>query len=88
MTVEIGSMPPPTTFITSSEVFMETLEGVRKRVNQVVNQTPTNPTSTIATTSQTNPVTPLHPNTHVVDEAFVMANFSQLEPLMRRRMTR
>ena len=76
MTVEIGSMPPPTMFITSLEVFMEMLEGVRQRVNQDANQTPTNPTSTIATTSQTNLVTSFHPNTHVVDEAFTMAIFS------------
>ncbi|GJX02788.1 hypothetical protein Tco_0188704 [Tanacetum coccineum] len=30
--------------------------------------------------------TPLHPDTQAVDEDFVMTNYSQLEPLVRRRM--
>ncbi|GKD23572.1 hypothetical protein Tco_1225275 [Tanacetum coccineum] len=32
------------------------------------------------------PITLLHPDKQVVDEDFVMANYSCLEPLMRRRM--
>nr|GEZ73350.1 hypothetical protein [Tanacetum cinerariifolium] len=44
--------------------------------------TPLNPTSS----NQTYFITPVHPDAQVVDEAFVMANNSQLEQLMRRRM--
>ncbi|GJX93905.1 hypothetical protein Tco_0348491 [Tanacetum coccineum] len=48
--------------------------------------TPLNPTSNITSSSQTYFVTLIHPDVQVVDEAFVMENYSQLEPLMRRRM--
>ncbi|GJV46585.1 hypothetical protein Tco_1431121 [Tanacetum coccineum] len=45
-----------------------------------------NPSSNITSSSQTYFVTPIHPDMQTVDEAFVMANYSQLEPLIRRRM--
>ncbi|GKD35920.1 hypothetical protein Tco_1251429, partial [Tanacetum coccineum] len=60
--------------------------GVRQRVPHIINQTPTNPTLIVATTSPINLITPSHPDTRVIDETFVMANFSQLEPLMRTRV--
>ncbi|GJZ61474.1 chaperone protein ClpD, chloroplastic [Tanacetum coccineum] len=48
--------------------------------------TPLNPTSNITSNSQTQFVTPVRPDMQAVDEAFVMANYLQLEPLMRKRM--
>ncbi|GKC80388.1 hypothetical protein Tco_1131162 [Tanacetum coccineum] len=53
---------------------------------RITTQTPTNPTSNKASTSQTQLITSLHPDTQIVDEAFMIANYSQLEPLMKRMM--
>ncbi|GJW45622.1 hypothetical protein Tco_0077268 [Tanacetum coccineum] len=48
--------------------------------------TPLNPTSNVISSSQTYFVTLVHPDTQVVNKAFVMANYSRLKPVMRRRM--
>ncbi|GKE65786.1 hypothetical protein Tco_1519947 [Tanacetum coccineum] len=48
--------------------------------------TPLNPASNVTTNNQAPSVTPMHVEVQTVDEAFVMANYSRLEPLMRRRM--
>ncbi|GKC16844.1 hypothetical protein Tco_1013626, partial [Tanacetum coccineum] len=53
---------------------------------RITTQTPTNPTSNKASTSQMQPITSLHPDTQIVDEAFMIANYSQMEPLMKRVM--
>ncbi|GJZ30836.1 hypothetical protein Tco_0575883 [Tanacetum coccineum] len=45
-----------------------------------------NPISNITSSSQTHLLTIVHPNVQAVDKAFVMATYSQLEPLMQRRM--
>ncbi|GKD70721.1 hypothetical protein Tco_1324811 [Tanacetum coccineum] len=63
------------------------LDGEEKEaVRRLQFTTPPNPTSNITSRSQKHFVTPVHPNTQAVDEAFITANYSQLEPLMRRRM--
>nr|GEZ48965.1 hypothetical protein [Tanacetum cinerariifolium] len=48
--------------------------------------TPLNPTSNVTTNNQAPSITPMHVEVRAVDEAFVMENYSRLEPLMRRRM--
>nr|GEX93645.1 hypothetical protein [Tanacetum cinerariifolium] len=48
--------------------------------------TPLNPTLNITSNIQTHFITLVHPDTQAVNEAFVMANYLQLEPLMRKRM--
>nr|GEZ38394.1 hypothetical protein [Tanacetum cinerariifolium] len=48
--------------------------------------TPLNPASNVTTNNQAPSVTPMHVEVQIVEEAFVMANYSRLEPLMRRRM--
>ncbi|GJZ06104.1 hypothetical protein Tco_0539897 [Tanacetum coccineum] len=48
--------------------------------------TPLNPASNATTNNQAPFVTPIHMEVQAVDEAFVMANYSRLEPRMRRRM--
>ncbi|GKB07675.1 hypothetical protein Tco_0835959 [Tanacetum coccineum] len=45
-----------------------------------------NSTSNFTSSSQTHFVTSVHPDIQAVDEPFVLANYSRLEPLMRRRM--
>ncbi|GKC74050.1 hypothetical protein Tco_1119933 [Tanacetum coccineum] len=45
-----------------------------------------NPTSNFTSSSQTHFVTSVHPDAQAVDEPFILANYSRLEPLMRRRM--
>ncbi|GKD27150.1 hypothetical protein Tco_1233364 [Tanacetum coccineum] len=57
-------------------------EGGREGGKEQQPITPMNPTSNIISDS----LTPVHANTQAIDEAFVMANYSQLEPLMRKRM--
>ncbi|GKB11303.1 hypothetical protein Tco_0845226 [Tanacetum coccineum] len=57
-------------------------EGGREGGKEQQPITPMNPTSNIISNS----LTPVHANTQAIDEAFVMANYSQLEPLMRKRM--
>nr|GEY69851.1 hypothetical protein [Tanacetum cinerariifolium] len=47
--------------------------------------TPFNPTSNITSNNQTPFITPIQADTQKVDEAFVVANYAQLEPLTRRR---
>ncbi|GJV36831.1 hypothetical protein Tco_1409308 [Tanacetum coccineum] len=44
------------------------------------------PTSNITSSSQAQFITPVHPDMQAVDEAFVVANYSQLERLMRKGM--
>ncbi|GKC44629.1 hypothetical protein Tco_1062351 [Tanacetum coccineum] len=48
--------------------------------------TPLNPTSNVTSNSQTYFIIPMHPATQAVDKAFVMANYIQLEPLLRKRI--
>ncbi|GKD26281.1 hypothetical protein Tco_1232495 [Tanacetum coccineum] len=48
--------------------------------------TPMNPTSNITSNNPTPFMTPVHVDTQAVDEVFILANYSQLEPLMRKRM--
>ncbi|GKB02042.1 hypothetical protein Tco_0830086, partial [Tanacetum coccineum] len=76
----------------SSTLMMSTVVGPKGQERKVMGntrittQTPTNPTSNRASTSQTQPITSLHPDTQIVDKAFMIANYSQLEPLMKRMM--
>ncbi|GJY49748.1 hypothetical protein Tco_0439704 [Tanacetum coccineum] len=86
MMMEIDARPSSPTLMTSVVVVLESQEREITGNPQINTQTPTYPMSNIASTSRTQTITLLHPDTQVVDEAFVMANYSKLEPLVRRPM--
>ncbi|GJU66804.1 hypothetical protein Tco_1253063 [Tanacetum coccineum] len=80
--MEIDTTPP--TLVTTNIVPTNEGEiGVEERPPPI---TPSNIASNITINNQAPSVTPMHIEMRVVDEAFVTANYSQLEPLMRRRM--
>ncbi|GJZ99855.1 hypothetical protein Tco_0672406 [Tanacetum coccineum] len=80
--MEIDTTPPT---LVTPEV-EPTNEGMRDVEERTPPITPSNTTSNITLNNQSPFVTPMCTETQTVDEAFVMANYSQLEPLMRRRM--
>ncbi|GKD01811.1 hypothetical protein Tco_1172085 [Tanacetum coccineum] len=57
--------------------------GVEERPSPI---TPSNIDSNITLNNHAPSVTPMHTKMQTVDEAFVTTNYSQLEPLMRRRI--
>ncbi|GJR28762.1 hypothetical protein Tco_1104994 [Tanacetum coccineum] len=82
--MEIDTTPSSPTLMTSAEE--TTSEGGKKIEGRTHPITPLNPTSHMTSSNQTPSITPVHADVKAVDEAFVMANYSQLELLMRRRM--
>ncbi|GJV59705.1 RNA-directed DNA polymerase, eukaryota, reverse transcriptase zinc-binding domain protein [Tanacetum coccineum] len=80
----VDTTPSSPTLMTSVVVAPEGEE--RDIVRRPQLTTPLNPASNITSSIQTQLVTPVHPDVQAVDKAFVMANYSRLEPLMRRRM--
>ncbi|GJR47595.1 hypothetical protein Tco_1315698 [Tanacetum coccineum] len=82
--MEIDTTPSSLTLMTSAGVTVnEEGREIEGRLHPI---TPLNPTSNITSNNQTPFITPVHPDMHAVDEAFVKANYSQLEPLIRKRM--
>ncbi|GJZ31977.1 MAK10-like protein [Tanacetum coccineum] len=86
MTTEVDARPSSPTLMTSALVVSESQKREVTRNPQITTQTPTNLVSNIVSTSRTQPITLVHPDMQMVDEAFVMANYSLLEPLVRRQM--
>ncbi|GKE28218.1 hypothetical protein Tco_1443602 [Tanacetum coccineum] len=82
--MEIDTTPPSPTRMTSALAIPDREE--REPIRRPQLTTPLNPTSNITSSSQTHLLTIVHPNVQAIDEAFVMANYSQLEPLMGKRM--
>ncbi|GJR89882.1 hypothetical protein Tco_0213893 [Tanacetum coccineum] len=78
--MEIDTTPSSPTLMMSAAVVPVGDE--RRVVGRPQVTIPLNPTSNITSNSQTHLVTPVHPDMQTVDEAFVMANYSQLEPLI------
>ncbi|GJU23459.1 hypothetical protein Tco_1156801 [Tanacetum coccineum] len=81
--MEVDSTPSTPPFMTSSGGL--TIEGgeAEERPRPI---TPLNPASNVTTNNQALSITPMHVKVQAVDKAFVLANYSRLEPLMRRRM--
>nr|GEW38813.1 hypothetical protein [Tanacetum cinerariifolium] len=84
MVMEIDTTPSSPTLMTSARVSTNEERKEIKGGPQPI--TPLNPTLNITSSSQAQIVTPVHPDTQTVNEPFVMANYSQLEPFMRKRM--
>ncbi|GKB24367.1 hypothetical protein Tco_0863768, partial [Tanacetum coccineum] len=82
MVMEIDTTPPT---LVTPEV-EPTNEGRRDVEERTPPITPSNTASNITRNNQSPFVTLMCTETQIVDEAFVTANYSQLEPLMRRRM--
>ncbi|GKD73054.1 hypothetical protein Tco_1331336 [Tanacetum coccineum] len=84
MVMEVDKTPSSSTLMTSVVVIPEGDERDTVRCSQLT--TPINPASNITSNNQTHLVTLVHFDVQAVDEAFVMANYSRLEPLLRKRM--
>ncbi|GJV63202.1 hypothetical protein Tco_1474030 [Tanacetum coccineum] len=82
--MEVDTTPSSPTLLTSVVVALEGEDRDTIRNSQLA--TPLNPASNITSNSQTHLVTPVHLELQAFDEAFVMVNYSCLEPLLRRRM--
>ncbi|GJV19793.1 reverse transcriptase domain-containing protein [Tanacetum coccineum] len=78
--MEIDTTPPSPIRMTLAAVLLDGEEREVARGPQLT--TPLNPTSNITSSSQTHFITLVYPDAQAVDEAFVMANYSQLEPLI------
>ncbi|GKE39730.1 hypothetical protein Tco_1463135 [Tanacetum coccineum] len=81
--MEVDNTPSTPPFMTSSGGLA--IEG-REAKERPQHITPLNPASNVTTNNQALSVTPMHIEVQAVDEAFILANYSRLEPLMRRRM--
>ncbi|GJZ02353.1 hypothetical protein Tco_0520314 [Tanacetum coccineum] len=80
--MEIDTIPP--TLVTPNVgPTNEEERGIKERPPPI---TPSNIASNITLNNQSPSVTPRHIEMQTVDEAFVTTNYSQLEPLMRKRM--
>nr|GEX93815.1 hypothetical protein [Tanacetum cinerariifolium] len=84
--MEIDTTPSSPTLTTSARV--TTCEEWREAEGRPQLTTPLNPTSDITSNSQTHFIIPMHPDTQAVDEAFVMANYLQSEPLITKKELR
>ncbi|GKD60585.1 hypothetical protein Tco_1298094 [Tanacetum coccineum] len=84
--MEVDARPSSPTLMMSSVIASEGREREVTLNPQLRIHTPINSMSNIAFNSQTQPITPVHLDMYVVDQAFVMVNYSQLKPLVRRRM--